>query len=288
MPVVYLGQNEISKEYVDSYQFNKMYLGTSPLFLDGYNAESILTDGLYLRYDTSRFLDSYVSGSSVGGYTYMNNIAPSSSLSDVQLAVQVQVQWTNDNQGAFYLPGNIGTNPIQWYPTDVNEVNTWMGMKSGAQGNSVTHNIWIKPLNNAGASVRQYVWRVGDQYGIYLNSEATDVYLWYYKDGNYFIDIGSSSSITPNAWNNITITANRPAINNANTVFNAYVNGAFIGSASEGLSGTGAGEFVIGKPQITVNDHYLKGYFTEYTFYNRILSAGEIRYNYQTQLTRYQ
>ena len=283
MPVVYLGQDGIFTEYVDSYQFNKMYLGTSPLFLDGYNAESILTDELYLRYDTSNLLSSYVSGSSVAGYTYMTNIAPSSSLSDVQFAVQEQVQWTGSNQGAFYLQGDINTSPVLWYNPDATEVNTWMGMKSGTEGNSVTHNIWIKPVIPGGSTVRQYIWRVGSQYGLIINPEATEAILWYNNSGDNYVSLGA---ITPNAWNNIIITANRPAVNFANTDFNAYVNGTLIGSASVSLSGTGAGEFVIGKS--TIDDYYFKGYFTEYTFYHKVLSAGEIRYNYQTEVARYQ
>jgi len=283
MPVVYLGQDGIFTEYVDSYQFNKMYLGTSPLFLDGYNAESILTDELYLRYDTSNLLGSYVSGSSVAGYTYMTNIAPSSSLSDIQFAVQEQVQWTGSNQGAFYLQGDINTSPVLWYNADATEVDTYMGMKSGTTGNSVTHNIWINPVIPGGSTVRQYIWRVGSQYGLIINPEATEAILWYNNSGDNYVLLGA---ITPNAWNNITITANRPAVNFANTDFNAYVNGTLIGSASVNLNSGGAGEFVIGKS--TIDDYYFKGYFTEYTFYNRILSEGEVRYNYQTEVARYQ
>ena len=222
------------------------------------NAPPIITSGLTLYLDTVNS-KSYVTGSTV--WNDLGGLRNSGSLAS-------GVGFSNDGGGSITFPG-ISANIVSNFPIQI----------SGTGSKSVS--CFFKVLNNTRGGL--VATRQGASSGWVLGvNNNTAGNLTYYHTGGGGGTLTVTNVIATNTWYNATITYNLPT-----TTGILYLNGIQIGTLTTfGAIGAAGNSGSIGSEELT-GGNPLTGRVATTLIYNRVLSAAEVKQNYNALKTRF-
>jgi hypothetical protein len=280
MPI-YLGDKEISKEYVDSYDSGLLYLGSN--IVQGNINYKVSDLGLVAYYDTAN-PSSYTSGSSyiydLSGYN--NNLTMSVPLSYSAINGGTLIA---NNSYAYVSPSN-GT-PSGSSVTQPNfSFGFWAKYARTGSNASPTPAFGFGSVDNGQPG---YLAQVNI-------SSSTDLYF-----GSTFVSdpappqpvsIKVTSSFNTKNWYNIMVTySGSNDVNTSPGLAKVYVNGQIIGSGSMAIVVSQQGTPIsIGIPNgydVNSRGNGFDGTFAIGYIYNRLLNDNEVAFNYNANKNRF-
>ena len=275
MPI-YLGDKEISKQYVDSYNTGLLYLGSN--IVQGNVDYKVSTLGLVAYYDIAN-PSSYTSGSStIYDLTTNNN------------------NMVINNGTVNYNPNNSGILTLNnGYAVATATTNLPSG--SGVTQPNFTYGFWAKysqfgvqitPNNAFGFGSQNN----GNPYYIAATNISSSTDLYFGSTGTTGGSIKAISTFNTSSWYNIMVSySGSTDVNTSPGIASVYVNGQFINSGSMTIVVSEQGVPIsLGIPNgFNVNNrgYGFYGSFAVGYIYNRLMNANEIAFNYNAQKNRF-
>jgi hypothetical protein len=271
MPI-YLGDKEINKEYVDSYELGPIYLGNN-LVQGGTNYE-VTQLGLVAYYDISN-PSSYVSGSTIIYDLTANN-------NDMSINDGV-VTYNGSNSGILDLSNGFA----------VATTTTNLPSGSGVNQPDFSYGFWTKYTNYGSQTDAQNAFGFGstpngdpNQIAITNVSSSTRIVFGY---GN---TLSATSTFDVTKWFNVMVTySGSTNVNTSPGIATIYVNGQALASGSLAVVVSGQGcPISLGIPNgfdVNMRGDGYNGNFGVGYIYNRLLNATEVNSNYNANKNRF-